>query len=189
MGTWHMQCTSLTIPSLASPQPIPTIHGSGCSCATLPIPHHCAVVDTEHPRTQAASAALCQRCGLSALSPRGCCPCCPPEAVCFTICEHQEEMKQWWRIPFSKALMVKNVLLGCLFHSKGKKEKKVGEGGGRRERNHLLFLEAPHPGSSPAPGKLLLSPALPCNWTVPAAPGLIGTRHRAHVQHDWHRGL
>ena len=102
-------------------------------CNSLPIPRHCAVVDTEHPRTQAASAALCQRCGLSALSPRGCCPCCPPEAVCFTICEHQEEMKQWWRIPFSKALMVKNVLLGCLFHRREKKEKKVGEGGGRRD--------------------------------------------------------
>lgn len=125
-------------------------------CNLLPIPHPCAMVYTEHPSTCAASATLCQRCGLGALSPRGLCPC-PLEAVCFMICEHQEEMKQWWRIPFSKALMVKNVLLGCLFHSKGKKEKKGGEGGGRRERNHLLFLEAPHPGSRPALGKLLLS--------------------------------
>lgn len=43
MGTWHMQCTSLTIPSLASPQPIPTIHGSGCSCTTL-CPSHATVL-------------------------------------------------------------------------------------------------------------------------------------------------
>jgi len=33
-------------------------------------------------------------------------------------------MKQWWRIPFSKALMVKNVLLGCLFHRREKKRRK-----------------------------------------------------------------
>lgn len=86
----------------------------------------------------------------------------PAEAVCFTICEHQEEMKEQCKIPFSKALMVKNVLLGCLFHRIQEKKKKKMRKRRRKEREKpsAFFRSSSPPHSIAAARKGLFSSPL-----------------------------